>query len=389
MATTHEYSFCTICGMQLEENDFRDFRFGPSYWNHSMWLSSAMVISGPYWPTYHAGPVSLDVPDEFVTRRLAIAKYRSTELTVIPNGEAVTPQVEESPDDDNISFGIHVACDAIATCVIETSPTARIRSIGDLWVTLERRCTKTDQDQPFFFQSFLPNIPENNPTEPHKLGLSRYYVPPECFEEDPPPGWWNHDPLLVPDLTAKLLSNLEQVDASSSPFAANFASLPPEVRDMIDPLVLRVPVNIECNYRMPQAYWKEIFFQIPFLWDLDKEVIASKLSTDLAGKEWNWEKITRQVLSPPKVAALSEDEISHEPWDYKEVGLLVPDGLTNRRRIWQICEDMYPNDVGMVHDTHATAPSPDDDIGIIALDDEVSSDELEYQDHEFGMLMTT
>lgn len=36
-------------------------------------------------------------------------------------------------------------------------------------------------------------------------------------------------------------------------------------------------------------------------------------------------------------------------WSYKKLGLDVPSGLNNRRRIWQIVEDMYPNDVGHVH----------------------------------------
>lgn len=40
------------------------------------------------------------------------------------------------------------------------------------------------------------------------------------------------------------------------------------------------------------------------------------------------------------MATLREDEYTHEPWDYKETGLLVPEGLTDRRRVWQIYEDM-------------------------------------------------
>jgi hypothetical protein len=152
------------------------------------------------------------------------------------------------------------------------------------------------------------------------------------------------------------MANLEEVDVTSSAFASNFASFPREIADMIMSLLLREPINIECNYLVPQTYWRDLFLQTPFLWDLDREVIASKVSAEtLAGKEWNWEKLARQVLSPPKVALLlplgPENNnvyvISHKAWNYKDVGLLAPDGLTNRRRIWQICEDMYPNDVGL------------------------------------------
>ena len=34
----------------------------------------------------------------------------------------------------------------------------------------------------------------------------------------------------------------------------------------------------------------------------------------------------------------------HIPWEYKDVGLDVPDGFTNRRRVWQILEDMDPKE---------------------------------------------
>jgi hypothetical protein len=46
-----------------------------------------------------------------------------------------------------------------------------------------------------------------------------------------------------------------------------------------------------------------------------------------------------------------------EAWSYGRVGLGdPPKGLNNRRRIWQILEDMYPNDVGLRHD-----PDSDDE----------------------------
>lgn len=63
-------------------------------------------------------------------------------------------------------------------------------------------------------------------------------------------------------------------------------------------------------------------------------------------EKWNWEKLTRQVMSsphpsPPDAASYRKEGI----WSYEEVGLDVPGGFTNRRRIWQILEDMRPNDV--------------------------------------------
>lgn len=58
-------------------------------------------------------------------------------------------------------------------------------------------------------------------------------------------------------------------------------------------------------------------------------------------EKWNWEKLTRQVMTrvqwPAYGASSDDDEIV---WDYSKAGLQVPAGLTNRRRIWQILQDM-------------------------------------------------
>ncbi|PNP82845.1 hypothetical protein FNYG_04076 [Fusarium nygamai] len=94
---------------------------------------------------------------------------------------------------------------------------------------------------------------------------------------------------------------------------------------------------------MPQSTWKQMFFQVPFLWDLDIKEIPDKTSVgDLGVQNWDWEKITRQVVAPPEV--IPQYRIGGA-WSHEKVGLSVPGGFTNRRRIWQILEEMYPNDV--------------------------------------------
>lgn len=67
--------------------------------------------------------------------------------------------------------------------------------------------------------------------------------------------------------------------------------------------------------------------------------------------EWNWEKLVRQLLSEVPIFVSDNDEENEleNIWSYQTVGLTVPLGFTNRRRIWQVLVDMYPNDVGMVH----------------------------------------
>jgi hypothetical protein len=97
---------------------------------------------------------------------------------------------------------------------------------------------------------------------------------------------------------------------------------------------------------MPQSMWKQVFFQVPFLWDLDTQVIHEKTATgDSKSEQWDWEKIARQVISPAEASPCGALEDDEGIWSLDKVGLSVPGGFTNRRRIWQILEEMYPNDV--------------------------------------------
>lgn len=87
-------------------------------------------------------------------------------------------------------------------------------------------------------------------------------------------------------------------------------------------------------------------FQIPFLWDLDAQAVYDKTGKETAETErWNWEKVSRKVLSPAQISPSNVLEDNDATWSHEKVGLRVPGGFTNRRRIWQILEDMHPNDV--------------------------------------------
>ena len=55
---------------------------------------------------------------------------------------------------------------------------------------------------------------------------------------------------------------------------------------------------MECTYLIPQCRWKQAFIQIPFLWDLEIEIIERKDQEATTGRfEWNWEKLARQMLA--------------------------------------------------------------------------------------------
>jgi hypothetical protein len=46
---------------------------------------------------------------------------------------------------------------------------------------------------------------------------------------------------------------------------------------------------------------------------------------------------------------MEEGKDTHTAWDYRQVGLVVPAGLKNRRRIWQALEEMFPDDMEVYH----------------------------------------
>ena len=154
---------------------------------------------------------------------------------------------------------------------------------------------------------------------------------------------WDENPVNIPDLTTRLISNLEKApESSSGQLQRSMEDTPNEINDHIYSFV-QGPLPLECTYIMPQSQWAEIFFRIPFLWDLDMEIIREKTGSSKEDFEkWNWEKLTRQIMTPvpSMVDALDEEDA----WDHSEVGLQdIPGGFTNRRRIWQVLEEMHPD----------------------------------------------
>ncbi|RSL66699.1 hypothetical protein CEP51_012776 [Fusarium floridanum] len=227
---------------------------------------------------------------------------------------------------------------------MQTSPTSQLRSLRDLWVTLDRRYEVTIRihEGPSFFH-FLPLIPLPKRIDEASRRWGDYYIP------DYHPGsyhnWWLDDPLVIPDLTGRLLSNLQLVEPHTTrpgSLQTSLESLPQELQDRAISLLRVGTIGLDCTHLLPQSYWKQLFLEIPFLWDLDKSLVSEYKDKD--GKEWYWERLFRQVMA--RVQPLTYPENGDiRAWSYDEVGLDVPPGFTNRRRIWQLLEDMDPDEV--------------------------------------------
>ncbi|EWY79632.1 hypothetical protein FOYG_17196 [Fusarium oxysporum NRRL 32931] len=128
-------------------------------------------------------------------------------------------------------------------------------------------------------------------------------------------------------------------------FRNRLESLPKEMQDYIGTFLRIGSFSLECNYLMLQSMWKKLFFQVSYLRDLDTKVLQEKLLTQHSkAEDWDWEDLTRRVISPAQVPGPEPYKHNDAAWGHHKVGLSVPGGFANRRRIWQILEQMYPND---------------------------------------------
>lgn len=162
----------------------------------------AIVYSGPHWPNLE-DVSSIKVSDKDVTRYEAQAQsyYGQIEL---PDGKVLSPPeaCDIDPQNGHLSngspttmlyIGLHPACEDIATRFMVNQPNATIHSTGDLWVTLERRCSSylrqaLKQRLLGRDNNFLPPISDKETGEP---SFSGYYVPFDCLVQwgDDWTGW--------------------------------------------------------------------------------------------------------------------------------------------------------------------------------------------------------
>ncbi|KAF5003809.1 hypothetical protein FDECE_9665 [Fusarium decemcellulare] len=378
---------CTICGLRIIDYETCDRIDGqcPPRWFPDTWLARSVLLLGPHWPSHKEGPKSFKIPDTAITRHSAERSrvWHKRKMMILPDGPDVFPQLEEDVDEQHRYephasqkwyFGIHTACEELAIRAMRTSQECKVRSTGDLWMTLDRRCTKSIQGRTRCRFCFIPEIPNKLGGE-IKLDHRRYFLPQDVVfqtEDDwlGEEAWWKFDPITIPDLTADLMPNLQLAPRRSNSltrFERRFVDLPQEIKEEIILSVLKGSIPRSCNYVLPQSFWKQLFLRIPFLWDLDSDFIDRKSRSSSSGKrDWDWEKLSRQILSSPivPVGPWEQDSYSGDqyenpweqqrnrweaPWGCAQVGLTVPAGLINRRRIWQIVEEMYPSDVGMRH----------------------------------------
>ncbi|CAF3538053.1 unnamed protein product [Fusarium graminearum] len=330
------FVYCTICGMTLGDDD-------------------CIAYYGPYWEDYSRP--SVDTPDQAITRFEAVAESHYGKATLSTGHVIYPPEWDDAlgpiGDGDPVAMlivAIHPACEDMANRFMKTCSNAKIHSTGDLWLVFERRCSShiLGESSNDFVQGEFRFIPEIPHAETGVRSLDGYYVPRSCLLRtgDEWEGWWDEYPLDIHDLTAGLMTNLERLEPTPNSLFNNLMQLlPNEMKDHICSYLQDEELSLDCNYLMPQFMWAGMFFRITFLWDLDAKVVYEKTGSSKVDLEkWNWEKLTRQVMSRAESSLDAKPGSDDEgAWDYSKVGLNVPGGFTNRRRIWQVLEEMVPS----------------------------------------------
>ncbi|KAH7268019.1 hypothetical protein B0J15DRAFT_486333 [Fusarium solani] len=349
MGCANEFPHCSICGYQMYGRT--RYESGPIAWEPSLWQKTVVALIGPH-EQYYRRPEDDPLSVPIIAHAASPCDGAMGYLRLYHSGRKVHLQRQfqsedlfpNGPTGLHWCLGVHEACLTMASLVMKTSPTSQLRSLRDLWVTLDRRCEVTVRARtgPSFFH-WLPLIPLPKRPDEARRRWGTYYIP------DYHPGsyynWWLDDPLVIPDLTSRLLSNLQLVrphTAHPGSLQTNLDSLPQELRDRIISLLLEGTIGLGCTGMLPQSIWRELFVRIPFLWDLDKSLVAEFQDKD--GKEWDWERLFRQVMARVQPLIIPEQGDTRA-WNYDEVGLHVPPGFINRRRIWQLLEDMDPDEV--------------------------------------------
>jgi hypothetical protein len=123
----------------------------------------------------------MSIPDENVT--VHEAHVTPCKYATISTGPKIIIQQQPGAARPWWYLPVHAACYAMARKAM-AAPGSKITSLGDLWMTLERRCQKTMfPGRPRWL--CLPCVPNNRPGEPIELGFGRYYTPPKTEQSSP------------------------------------------------------------------------------------------------------------------------------------------------------------------------------------------------------------
>lgn len=192
-ATCGYYCWCMICGVKVGRLGFADINEWESVaQTPGKWKEASLLIEGPAWGDWDDGPKSMTIPDETIKFYPADVGWQRLDVSRVSDRKHITIQIEQD-DEANENHGtdtnsrwyfvIHSACHDIAARVMHKSQRASIRSVGDLWMTLDRRCRYTQFLSHYNCSPQLPIIPFHRPGGPVEFGLEGYCIPKRVYDE--------------------------------------------------------------------------------------------------------------------------------------------------------------------------------------------------------------
>lgn len=161
--------------------------------------------------------------------------------------------------------------------------------------------------------------------------------------------------MALPTLTSQVLLNIETLKSSSESsyvrsFGRSFLSLPQELKDrVLSFLCCPEGLPAQCTALLPQETWLGILLNgkyMSYLWDLD--VTAIEEFHDARTKDGtipDWELLVRKLSQGVWTNWIHHDTLEATLRLLCYPKLDVSNGLRNRRRIWQLVEEMYVGDL--------------------------------------------
>ncbi|ETS73863.1 hypothetical protein PFICI_14809 [Pestalotiopsis fici W106-1] len=357
--------FCSICGGPLRPPTQVD---GTQWSDEVKWQTKVVLLSDPVKEFekleehYRAGKrknieqAHFDI-DQDIRQDAATATWSNT-CTVTGSGEEYPPNWLAGFDEFGqaypipYSIAVHEACVEVALGVMRKSQNnVRVRSLRTLWRVLRTRYDARDNE-------YMGTVEWAGP---QYIVMENGYYMPLGFADDfsvwdgDDAHWVVADPLNIPSLTSQIIANTGTLQPSSvnpgaKAFSESFLALPQELQDRIVWFMGSFEgLSPRCTGLLPQETWQHILLDgryLPFLWDLDVPAIENFCSSLAArSTEINWELLVRKLSKGVWTNWRHHETLEADLELFCYSNMNVPNGLRNRRRIWQLVEEMYVGDV--------------------------------------------
>ncbi|KAK7941588.1 uncharacterized protein PG986_013975 [Apiospora aurea] len=401
--------WCTICGAGVQ--------LPPKHGKEDWWLAQAVMLSDPaeefetLEQHYHAGKKPAVPELDFAgdgqeIQRDEVTVALSDECILKKDGRRVRPKrgigLDESgerhPDSTAYGIVVHEAClDIVDRAMRKSWRHLHARSMRTLWKVLRMRLDAFDNkwtwisgprndidlEVPDLGQGFYYTFEQRS----WELVIDRRQLASRLRAREIRNMWLSEDPRATPDLKDMLLASYKPVkprpaNAEADRFRNLFLGLPSELRHLIlMHLSSYDGLHLSWTGLLPQEIWRDMLLGkefLPFLHDMDEAALSRFAQeqeetgrgqgTDEPEMGIDWESLVRR-LSRGAWAAKEHDGPPPGCADwaprtgYYYCDLPASTGLRNRRRIWQLAEEMFVGDLVPSKASGASVPRYWDEYG--------------------------